>query len=69
MAELPIWGGSSTERSLRHWEDGQRVEVYKFIADAVQTNAGTGSGFMKATVPLLPQGVATTRAVIGGEGS
>ena len=39
------------------------------IADAVQTNAGTGSGFMKATVPLLPQGVATTRAVIGGEGS
>ena len=51
------------------WADGQIVEVYKFIADAVQTNAGTGSGFMKATVPLLPQGVATTRAVIGGEGS
>ncbi len=49
--------------------NGQKLELYKFIADAVQTNAGTGSGFMKATVPLLPQGVATTRAVIGGEGS
>lgn len=49
--------------------DGQQIEVYKFMSDEPQTNAGTGSGFMKATVPLLPQGVATTRAVIGGEGS
>lgn len=49
--------------------NGQKVEVYKFAADEAQTNAGTGSGFMKATVPLLPQGVATTRAVIGGAGS
>lgn len=51
------------------WADGQKIEVYKFIADNVQTSGGTGSGFLKATVPLLAQGVATTRAVIGGEGS
>lgn len=51
------------------WADGQKVEVYKFISDNVQTSGGTGSGFLKATVPLLPQGVATNRAVIGGEGS
>jgi len=51
------------------WANGQKVETYKFIADNVQTSGGTGSGFMKATVPLLPQGVATPRAVIGGEGS
>lgn len=49
--------------------DGQKVETYKFMADEAQTSGGTGSGFMKAMVPLLPQGVATTRAVIGGEGS
>lgn len=51
------------------WADGQVVEVYKFIADAVQTNGGVGDGFLKATVPLLPQGTATTKAVIGGTGS
>lgn len=51
------------------WADGQKIELYKFIADNAQTNAGTGDGFLKATVPLLPQGEATTRAVIGGEGS
>ena len=51
------------------WADGQKVETYKFITDNAQTNSGTGDGFLKATVPLLPQGVATTRAVIGGEGS
>lgn len=50
-------------------DDGQIVETYKFIADAPQTNSGTGDGFLKATVPLLPQGQATTHAVIGGEGS
>lgn len=49
--------------------DGQVVETYKFAADNVQTSGGTGSGFLKATVPLLPQGVATTTAVIGGIGS
>jgi hypothetical protein len=49
--------------------DGQVVETYKFSADEPQTNAGTGSGFMKAMVPLLPQGVFNTHAVIGGTGS
>lgn len=51
------------------WALGQKVETYKFIADNAQTNGGIGDGFLKATVPLLPQGTATTRAVIGGEGS
>lgn len=51
------------------WEDGQKIEVYKFLADNAQTNSGTGDGFLKAVVPLLQQGTATNRAVIGGEGS
>jgi hypothetical protein len=49
--------------------EGQVVETYKFAADEPQTNAGTGSGFMKAMVPLLPQGTFDTHAVIGGVGS
>jgi hypothetical protein len=33
-----------------------KVDVGQFIADVPQIEAGTGSGFLKATVPLLPQG-------------
>lgn len=51
------------------WEDGQKIELYKFQSDNVQTSGGTGDGNLKATVPLLQQGTATTRAIIGGEGS
>lgn len=35
----------------------QQVEAYKFIADAPQIEAGTGSGFLKVTVPLFSIGV------------
>lgn len=34
----------------------QVVEVYKFMVDSPQTQGGTGSGYLKATVPLLQQG-------------
>lgn len=43
---------------------GQQVEVYKFMADEAQTQGGTGQGYLKATVPMLKQGSATTRAVV-----
>lgn len=36
---------------------GQFVEAFKFIADSPQTTGGTGSGFLKATVPLFSIGV------------
>lgn len=42
---------------------GDVVEIYKFIADVPQTPAGTDSGFLKATIPLLPMGVATLKGV------
>ena len=35
---------------------GDRVDVGQFIADVPQIESGTGSGFLKMTVPLLPQG-------------
>lgn len=43
---------------------GQMVEVFKFMADRPQMPAGTGSGYLKATVPMLKQGSATDRAVL-----
>jgi hypothetical protein len=43
---------------------GQQVEVYKFMADEPQITGGTGTGYLKATVPMLKQGSATTRAVV-----
>lgn len=36
---------------------GQKMEVYKFIADPPHLTGGTGSGYVKGTVKLLPQGV------------
>jgi hypothetical protein len=35
----------------------QTIEVYKFIADAPVFAPGSGSGYVKGTVKLLPQGV------------
>jgi hypothetical protein len=43
---------------------GQQVEVYKFMADEAQVSGGSGTGYLKATVPMLKQGSATTRAVV-----
>lgn len=40
------------------------VEVYKFMADTPQIQAGTGEGNLKATVPLFPQGVFDLKAVV-----
>lgn len=36
---------------------GQFVEAYKFIADSPQTEGGSGSGFLKVTIPLFSIGV------------
>lgn len=43
---------------------GQKVEVYKLMADRAQVQGGTGQGYLKATVPMLKQGSATTSAVV-----
>lgn len=43
---------------------GQQVEVYKFMVDTPQPQSGTGSGYVKVTVPLLQQGTFTVSAVV-----
>lgn len=48
------------------YADGQQVEVYKFMVDNPQMQGGTGEGYLKATVPLLQQGVFDLAAIIGG---
>jgi len=35
---------------------GDIVEAYRFKADVPQIAAGTGSGFVKVTIPFFPQG-------------
>lgn len=35
----------------------QKVELANFIADVPQKQGGTGTGFLKLMVPLLPQGL------------
>ena len=42
----------------------QVVEVYKFMTDNPQHSAGSGEGYIKATIPLLPQGVFDTASVL-----
>lgn len=42
----------------------QDVEVYKFMTDNPQTSGGTGEGFLKATIPLLQQGVFRTSTAL-----
>lgn len=39
------------------------VEIYKFVADPPHLTGGTGSGYVKGTVKLLPQGVFNLKAV------
>lgn len=36
---------------------GQKLEVYRFMSDNPQIMGGAGAGYLKATVPLLQQGV------------
>ena len=42
----------------------QVVEVYKFMTDNPQPSAGSGEGYIKATIPLLPQGVFNTASTL-----
>lgn len=49
--------------------DGDVVETYKFMNDVPQLSGGTGEGFLKGTVPLLPQGRFAVAATVGGESS
>ena len=35
---------------------GDVLDIFKFMADNVQVQGGTGEGFLKLTVPLLQQG-------------
>lgn len=46
------------------WTVGDVVEVYKFMADTPQANGGSGEGYLKATIPLLPQGSFDIKAVV-----
>lgn len=43
---------------------GDICEVYKFMSDTPQPNGGSGDGFLKSTVPLLPQGSFDIKAVV-----
>jgi len=42
----------------------QIVEVFKFMTDNPQPSAGSGEGYIKATIPLLPQGVFNTASTL-----
>ena len=46
------------------FEEGQQVEVYKFMADTPQIQGGTGEGYLKAVVPLLQQGAFSVKATV-----
>lgn len=46
------------------WATGDVVEVYKFMCDTPQPDGGKGDGFIKATVPLLPQGNFNVKAIV-----
>jgi len=49
--------------------DGDVVETFKFLNDVPQLQGGTGEGYLKGTVPLLPQGVFDIAAVVGSASS
>ena len=40
------------------------VELANFVADVPQKEGGTGTGFLKLTVPLLPQGTYTASIAV-----
>ncbi|WP_029135324.1 phage tail tube protein [Nakamurella lactea] len=42
------------------------LDIYHFSGDVPQIQGGTGEGFLKMTVPLLPTGKFTTKAVVAG---
>jgi len=46
------------------WTAGDVVETFKFMADTPQVSGGAGEGYLKATVPLLPQGTFNVKAVV-----
>jgi len=46
-------GKASTEAAA----SGDIVEAYLFLTDNPQISSGTGDGYLKATIGLLPQGV------------
>lgn len=46
------------------WTVGNVVECYKFMSDSPQPNGGQGDGYLKVTVPLLPQGSFDVKAVV-----
>ncbi len=46
------------------WAAADEVEVYKFMADTPQPQGGAGEGYLKVTVPLLPQGSFDIKAVV-----
>ena len=46
------------------YASSQKVEVYKFIADPPKFSPGSGSGYVKGTVKLLPQGVFYLQATV-----
>ena len=43
---------------------GQIVEAYKVMTDNPQPSAGSGDGYIKTTIPLLPQGVFSTASTL-----
>lgn len=40
------------------------VEAYLFLTDNPQVSSGTGDGYLKVTIPLLPQGVFDTSVTL-----
>ena len=49
-------GKASTEPAAA----AEVVEAYLFLTDNPQVSGGTGDGYLKATIPLLQQGVFST---------
>lgn len=46
------------------WAAGDVVDVYKFAVDTPQVQGGTGDGYIKATIPLLQQGVFSVKSIV-----
>lgn len=43
---------------------GQLVDAFLFLTDNPQSSAGSGEGYLKATIPLLPQGIFRTEVAL-----
>lgn len=46
------------------WTVGDQVETYLFMVDTPQPAGGSGEGYLKLTVPLLPQGTFNVKAIV-----